>query len=139
MGFIIEVFGCWSCIYEIYESVINCICIEFLYVDDIIMLGGYFFYSYQNGINMYFVYDYNVVDCKLEEEIDKYYNLFNKIICEEIICFGGLMVYYYGIGKYCVYWSKLEYGSVWVLLEGLKKQFDFNGIMNMGIIYLIEK
>lgn len=46
MGFIIEVFGCWSCIYEIYESVINRIRIEFSYVDDIIMLGGYFFYSY---------------------------------------------------------------------------------------------
>lgn len=88
---------------------------------------------------MYFVYDYNVVDCKLEEEIDKYYNLLNKIICEETICLGGLMVHYYGIGKHCVYWSKLEHGSAWALLEGLKKQFDFNGIMNTGTIYLIEK
>lgn len=46
MGFTTEVFGCWSCIYEIYESVINCICTEFLHADDITMLGGYFFYSY---------------------------------------------------------------------------------------------
>ncbi|ENR0060714.1 FAD-binding oxidoreductase, partial [Shigella flexneri] len=27
----------------------------------------------------------------------------------------------------------------WALLEGLKKQFDPNGIMNTGTIYPIEK
>ncbi|WP_089583919.1 FAD-binding oxidoreductase [Escherichia coli] len=94
---------------------------------------------YQNGTNMYFVYDYNVVDCKPEEEIDKYHNPLNKIICEETIRLGGSMVHHHGIGKHRVHWSKLEHGSAWALLEGLKKQFDPNGIMNTGTIYPIEK
>ena len=83
MGFTTEVSGCWSCIHEIYESVINRIRTEFAHADDITMLGGHSSHSYQNGTNMYFVYDYNVVDCKPEEEIDKYHNPLNKIICEE--------------------------------------------------------
>ncbi|STF30155.1 alkyl-dihydroxyacetonephosphate synthase [Escherichia coli] len=103
------------------------------------MLGGHSSHSYQNGTNMYFVYDYNVVDCKPEEEIDKYHNPLNKIICEETIRLGGSMVHHHGIGKHRVHWSKLEHGSAWALLEGLKKQFDPNGIMNTGTIYPIEK
>ena len=78
MGFTTEVSGCWSCIHEIYESVINRIRTEFPHADDITMLGGHSSHSYQNGTNMYFVYDYNVVDCKPEEEIDKYHNPLNK-------------------------------------------------------------
>ncbi len=103
------------------------------------MLGGHSSHSYQNGTNMYFVYDYNVVDCKPEEKIDKYHNPLNKIICEETIRLGGSMVHHHGIGKHRVHWSKLEHGSAWALLEGLKKQFDPNGIMNTGTIYPIEK
>ncbi|HAX3196280.1 TPA: FAD-binding oxidoreductase [Escherichia albertii] len=109
------------------------------HADDITMLGGHSSHSYQNGTNMYFVYDYNVVDCKPEEEIDKYHNPLNKIICEETIRLGGSMVHHHGIGKHRVHWSKLEHGSAWALLEGLKKQFDPNGIMNTGTIYPIEK
>ncbi|HEI0155783.1 TPA: FAD-binding oxidoreductase [Escherichia coli] len=139
MGFTTEVSGCWSCIHEIYESVINRIRTEFPHADDITMLGGHSSHSYQNGTNMYFVYDYNVVDCKPEEEIDKYHNPLNKIICEETIRLGGSMVHHHGIGKHRVHWSKLEHGSAWALLEGLKKQFDPNGIMNTGTIYPIEK
>ena len=74
-----------------------------------------------------------------EEEIDKYHNPLNKIICEETIRLGGSMVHHHGIGKHRVHWSKLEHGSAWALLEGLKKQFDPNGIMNTGTIYPIEK
>ncbi len=69
---------------------------------------------------MYFVYDYNVVDCKPEEEIDKLPQSLNKIICEETIRLGGSMVHHHGIGKHRVHWSKLEHGSAWALLEGLK-------------------
>ncbi|MDT1795652.1 hypothetical protein QLF86_25905, partial [Salmonella enterica subsp. enterica serovar Oslo] len=67
---------------------------EFPHADDITMLGGHSSHSYQNGTNMYFVYDYNVVDCKPEEEIDKYHNPLNKIICEETIRLGGSMVHH---------------------------------------------
>ncbi len=62
-----------------------------------------------------------------------------RIICEETIRLGGSMVHHHGIGKHRVHWSKLEHGSAWALLEGLKKQFDPNGIMNTGTIYPIEK
>ncbi len=41
MGFTTEVSGCWSCIHEIYESVINRIRTEFPHADDITMLGGH--------------------------------------------------------------------------------------------------
>ena len=80
-----------------------------------------------------------LASCKPEEEIDKYHNPLNKIICEETIRLGGSMVHHHGIGKHRVHWSKLEHGSAWALLEGLKKQFDPNGIMNTGTIYPIEK
>ena len=63
----------------------------------------------------------------------------NKIICEETINLGGSMVHHHGIGKHRVHWSKMEHGTAWPLLEGLKKQFDPNGIMNTGTIYPIEK
>lgn len=53
MGFTTEVSGCWSCIHEIYESVINRIRTEFPHADDITMLGGHSSHSYQNGTNMY--------------------------------------------------------------------------------------
>ena len=45
---------------------------EFSIVADITMLGGHSSHSYQTGTNMYFVYDYNVVDCTIEEEQEKY-------------------------------------------------------------------
>ena len=74
---------------------------------------------------MYFVYDYNVVDCKPEEEIDKYHNPLNKIICEETIRLGGSMVHHHGIGKHRVHWSKLEHGSAWAF-ESLRSKVYSN-------------
>ncbi|MBV4412711.1 FAD-binding oxidoreductase [Enterobacteriaceae bacterium YMB-R22] len=139
MGFTTEVSGDWSCIHTIYENVIKRIRNEFPYVGDITMLGGHSSHSYINGTNMYFVYDYNVVDCKPEEEIDKYHNPLNKIIVEETIRLGGSMVHHHGIGKHRVRWSKDEHGSAWYIMKGLKQQFDPNGIMNAGTIYPIEK
>ncbi len=68
---------------------------------------------------MYFVYDYNVVDCKPEEEIDKYHNPLNKIICEETIvsavrwCTTTVSV---NIAFTGANWNT----AAWALLEGLK-------------------
>ncbi len=137
MGFTTEVSGRWSCIHEIYESVINRIRTEFPHADDITMLGGHLSQLPERHQHTY-VYDYNVVDCKPEEEIDKYHNPLNKIICEETIRLGGSMVHHHGIGKHRVHWSKLEHGSVGVAGRA-EKQFDPNGIMNTGTIYPIEK
>ncbi|WP_127959269.1 FAD-binding oxidoreductase [Serratia microhaemolytica] len=139
MGFTTEVSGDWSTINAIYQNVIQRIRTEFPHADDITMLGGHSSHSYINGTNMYFVYDYNVVDCKPEEEIDKYHNPLNKIIVEETIRLGGSMVHHHGIGKHRVHWTKDEHGSAYYILKGLKQVFDPNGIMNTGTIYPIEE
>ncbi|KEY60052.1 FAD-binding oxidoreductase [Serratia sp. DD3] len=139
MGFTTEVSGDWGSINTIYENVLRRIREEFPHADDITMLGGHSSHSYINGTNMYFVYDYNVVDCKPEEEIDKYHNPLNKIIVEETIKLGGSMVHHHGIGKHRVHWTKDEHGSAYYILKALKEVYDPNGIMNTGTIYPIEK
>lgn len=139
MGFTTEVSGDWASINTIYENVIRRIREEFPHADDITMLGGHSSHSYINGTNMYFVYDYNVVGCKPEEEIDKYHNPLNKIIVEETIKQGGSMVHHHGIGKHRVHWTKDEHGSAYYILKALKEVYDPNGIMNTGTIYPIEK
>ncbi|MBK5143209.1 FAD-binding oxidoreductase [Budviciaceae bacterium BWR-B9] len=138
MGFTTEVSGDWRSINKIYENVIHRIRNEFPHADDITMLGGHSSHSYINGTNMYFVYDYNVVDCSPQEEIDKYHNPLNKIIVEETIKLGGSMVHHHGIGKHRVHWTKDEHGSAYYILKALKEVYDPNGIMNIGTIYPIE-
>lgn len=139
MGFTTEVSGDWGSINAIYENVIRRIREEFPHADDITMLGGHSSHSYINGTNMYFVYDYNVVGCKPEDEIDKYHNPLNKIIVEETIKQGGSMVHHHGIGKHRVHWTKDEHGSAYYILKALKEVYDPKGIMNAGTIYPIEK
>jgi FAD/FMN-containing dehydrogenase len=45
------------------------------------------------------------------------------------------MVHHHGIGKARAMYTKEEHGSSYILLEGLKKQFDPKGIMNQGTIF----
>ncbi len=139
MGFTTEVSGNWSCIHTIYENAIQRIRNEFPHVQDITMLGGHSSHSYLNGTNMYFVYDYNVVDCKPEEEIHKYHVPINAIIVEEALKAGGSMVHHHGIGKHRTAWTQEEHGTAYSILKGLKDVFDPQGIMNTGTIFPIEK
>ncbi|OON40912.1 FAD-binding oxidoreductase [Izhakiella australiensis] len=139
MGFTTEVSGDWSAIHAIYNNVIQRIRQTFPHAKDITMLGGHSSHSYINGTNMYFVYDYNVVDCKPEQEIDKYHNPLNAIIVEETLKLGGSMVHHHGIGKHRVQWAKQEHDSAWYIMQGLKNVFDPRGIMNSGTIYPNEK
>jgi len=83
---------------------------------------------------MYFVYYYNVGDCPPEEEISRYHQPINAIICEETLRFGGSIVHHHGIGKARAPWVKDEYGSSYSMLEKLKHAFDPNGVMNKGTI-----
>ncbi|HWR39494.1 MAG TPA: FAD-binding oxidoreductase [Patescibacteria group bacterium] len=131
IGFTTEVSGCWSIIHEIYENCVRRIRDE---VPDITMVGGHSSHSYLNGTNMYFVYYYNIVDCKPEEEVMKYHDPINKIIVEETIRLGGSMVHHHGIGKARAQWIKEEYQSSYYVLETLKRAFDPEGIMNAGTI-----
>lgn len=138
MGFTTEVSGNWDCIHTIYENAIRRIREEFPYADDLTMLGGHSSHSYQTGTNMYFVYDYNVVDCRPEEEIHKYHTPLNAIIVEEALKAGGSMVHHHGIGKHRTAWTAQEHGSAYYILKSLKEVFDPNGIMNTGVIFPVE-
>lgn len=103
-------------------------------MDDITMLGAHSSHSYQNGTNLYFVYDYNI-NCKPEDEINEYHIPLNAMIVEETLKAGGSMCHHHGIGKYRTEWTKEEHGSAYYILEKLKKTFDPNDIMNKGSIF----
>ncbi len=135
IGITTEISGCWDCIYKIYASVVERITNE---VPDLTMIGGHSSHSYINGTNVYFVYYYNVVDCAPEDEINKYHNLINRIICEEAVRFGGSIAHHHGLGKARAHMVWEEYGSSFYMLETLKKAFDPNGIMNMGTLIPIK-
>lgn len=139
IGFTTEVSGNWGCINTIYENVLARIRRDFPHIDDLTMLGGHSSHSYQTGTNLYFVYDYNVVDCKPEEELTKYHVPLNALVVEETLKAGGSMVHHHGIGKYRTPWTREEHGSAYYLLKGLKDQFDPRGIMNAGTIYPLDK
>lgn len=136
IGITTEVSGCWDCIYEIYQTACDRIAKE---VPDITMIGGHSSHSYINGTNMYFVYYYNIVNCAPEEEINKYHNLINQIICEQVIKFGGSIVHHHGLGKARAKYVFEEYGSSYYMLKTLKQAFDPNGIMNMGTLIPLRK
>ncbi len=135
IGITTEVSECWDCIYEIYTNACKRVMEE---VPDMTLMGGHSSHSYINGTNMYFVYYYNVVDCAPEEEITKYHNQINRIICEEVIKYGGSIVHHHGLGKARAHYVWEEYGSSFYMLETLKKAFDPNGIMNMGTLIPIK-
>lgn len=136
IGYTTEVSGSWSCINDIYESARDRVIAE---IPDITMMGGHSSHSYINGTNMYFMYYYNIVDVKPEDEINKYHNPINQIICEETLRYGGSIVHHHGLGKARVPWVKEEFGSSYFMLETLKEAFDPNGIMNAGTLVPIPK
>lgn len=138
IGFTTEVSANWDSINTLYENALNRIRKDFPHIDDLTMLGGHSSHSYQTGTNLYFVYDYNVMDCKPEEEITKYHIPLYTLIIEETLKLEGSMGHHHGIGKYRAPWAKEEHGSAYYILKGLKDQFDPNGIMNTGTIYPVE-
>ena len=77
-----EISAPWSAVHEIYDVCVKRIMEE---IPDITVFGAHASHCYSNGINLYFVYWYNVVDCTPEEEITKYHLPIKKIICEETI------------------------------------------------------
>ena len=131
-----EISGNWSIINGIYETCMQRVRNE---IPDLTLLGGHSSHSYLNGTNLYFVYFYNVVDCKPEEELSKYHLPIKKIIVEETIKAGGSMCHHHGVGKHRTPWIEDEYGSSYYILDTLKKAFDPNAIMNPGTIIPLEK
>ena len=134
LGYTTEVSIDWSGVEELFESVMRRVRTEFPRAADLTMLGAHSSHSYQTGTNLYFVYDYRI-DCEPREEITEYHEPLNAIVVEEALRLGGSMVHHHGIGKYRTPWTLEEHGSAYPLLEGLKREFDPNGIMNRGTIY----
>ncbi len=126
-----EISAPWSAVEHIYEICTKRIPAE---IPDLTVFGAHASHCYQNGINLYFVYWYNVVDCAPEEEINKYHLPIKKIICEETIKAGGSMCHHHGVGKHRVHWIDKEHGSALYIVEKLKAAFDPNGVMNIGTI-----
>jgi alkyldihydroxyacetonephosphate synthase len=130
MGRTTEVSADWSSICDIYENALRRLRDE---VPDITVAGGHSSHSYVNGTNMYFIYYYDV-KCPPEQEVTKYRYEINRVICEETLKLGGSVVHHHGMGKARTPWAHEEYGSSWYILEGLKRVFDPNDIMNKGTI-----
>lgn len=131
-----EISAPWSAVEEIYTTCVERVTKE---IPDITIFGAHASHCYSNGINLYFVYWYNVVDCKPEEEINKYHLPIKKIICEETIKAGGSMCHHHGVGKHRVHWIDKEHGSALYIVKKLKAAFDPNGIMNIGTILPYKK
>jgi alkyldihydroxyacetonephosphate synthase len=131
-----EISANWGIIHDLYDVCIHRVKYE---IPHLTLLGAHSSHSYLNGTNLYFVYFYNVVDCRPEEEIDKYHLAIKKIIVEETIKAGGSMCHHHGVGKHRTHWIEQEYGSSYYILRKLKSAFDPNGIMNMGTIIPLEK
>jgi len=130
-----EISGNWSIINDIYEVCMQRVRNE---IPDLTSLGAHSSHSYLNGTNLYFVYYYNVVDCKPEEELTKYHLPIKKIIVEETLKAGGSMCHHHGVGKHRTPWIEKEYGSSYYILRKLKQAYDPKGIMNMGTIIPLE-
>lgn len=126
-----EISAPWSAVHEIYDVCVKRIMEE---IPDITVFGAHASHCYSNGINLYFVYWYNVVDCTPENEIVKYHLPIKKIICEETIKAGGSMCHHHGVGKHRVHWIDKEHGSALYMVKKLKEAFDPNSIMNIGTI-----
>lgn len=133
-----EISAPWSAVEQIYNVCKKRVVEE---IPDITIFGAHGSHCYSNGMNLYFVYWYNVVDCTPEEEINKYHLPIKKIICEETIKAGGSMCHHHGVGKHRIHWIDQEHGSALPMLKKIKAAFDPNGIMNPGDIlpYYIEK
>lgn len=138
LGYTTEVSVSWSHVADLYRAVTSRIRSEFPHAADLTMLGGHSSHSYQNGTNLYFVYDYDI-HCAPRDEISEYHIPLNAIIVEEALALGGSMVHHHGVGKYRTPWIRQEHGSAYPFLAGLKEQFDPNGIMNPGSVFSADR
>ncbi|MGL4676358.1 MAG: FAD-binding oxidoreductase [Brevinema sp.] len=133
-GFTVEVSADWGTIPQLYDNVINRIKKDFPKASDLTMLGAHSSHSYQNGTNLYFVFDYKV-NCEPQDEKSLYHYPIHGMIIEETLKVGGSMAHHHGIGKYRTEWIEREHGNSYFILEELKKTFDPKGIMNIHTLY----
>ena len=138
LAYTTEVAVDWSHTAELYEAVMRRIRTTFDRAGDLTLLGAHSSHSYQNGTNLYVVYDYDV-RCDPREELDLYHRPLNAMIVEEALRVGGSMVHHHGVGKYRTPWIQEEHGSAYALLSGLKRAFDPLNVMNPGSVFPIDE
>ena len=138
LAYTTEVAVDWSRTAELYEAVMRRIRTTFDRAGDLTLLGAHSSHSYQNGTNLYVVYDYDVT-CEPREELDLYHRPLNAMVVEEALRVGGSMVHHHGVGKYRTPWIQEEHGSAYALLSGLKRAFDPHNVMNPGSVFPIDE
>jgi len=125
-----EISASWTDIKEIYADVMKNVPEK---IDNLVMLGGHVSHSYQNGTNIYFVYELKAKDPLTMIEVDDW-NVVNAITTEVLKYPTGGMCHHHGVGKVRTRKMREEHGSSYFLIEDLKELFDPNGIMNPGCL-----
>ncbi|MDR0908414.1 MAG: FAD-binding oxidoreductase [Spirochaetaceae bacterium] len=101
-------------------------------VPNLVMLGGHASHAYQNGINVYFVYQFKGSDPKI---FPAEYQAIIDAICEEVLKLPtGGCVHHHGMGKQRVKFAPQEHGSSYFLMDKIKEMMDPNRIMNPGVL-----
>lgn len=129
----VEICADWTDIKKIYNDVMERVPQK---IEHLILLGGHVSHSYLTGTNIYFVYQLAVQEPL--NASDEVWSVM-KAICDEVIKYptGGI-AHHHGIGKVRVKMVHEELGSSYVLMDGLKKMMDPNGIMNPGVLIPLE-
>jgi alkyldihydroxyacetonephosphate synthase len=129
-----EISASWSEIKRIYQRVMKVLPPK---IDNLVLLGGHVSHSYQNGTNIYFVYQIKANDPLKMTEEDQWKVIEN--LCREVLeeSTGGIC-HHHGVGKARVKMIKDELGSSYALMRGLKDFMDPNGIMNPGNLLPLE-
>jgi len=129
-----EISASWTEIKDIYKNVMANLPGK---LDNLVLLGGHVSHSYQNGTNIYFVYQIKANDPLKMTEVDQWKVI--DAICTEVLkeSTGGIC-HHHGVGKARVKRIKDELGTSYVLMRGLKDMLDPNGIMNPGNLLPLE-
>ena len=129
-----EISASWSDIKKIYKNVLTNLPEK---IDNLVTLGGHVSHSYQNGTNIYFIYEIKAKDPLKMTEVDQWAVV--DAICTEVLKepTGGIC-HHHGVGKMRVKRIKEELGSSYKIMRKLKDMMDPKGTMNPGSLVPIE-
>ncbi|WP_206477505.1 FAD-binding oxidoreductase [Microbacterium sp. KRD172] len=127
----IEISASWSDIRKIYRDVLDAVP---QHIDNLTMIGGHVSHSYQNGTNIYFVYQLAIEDGDPLKMWESDRAVKDVVATQVLKQPSGGMVHHHGVGKMRVARIADELGSAFPILVGLKKLFDPKNTMNPGTL-----